>query len=101
VSLLDDALAAVSDRAKVVGLWLATHPEIPSLGPTSGPFLLQIAQKAAAALASEQDPMVKQDVSRFILALVLVSHSELVHGTAIITQLEQMLAGQVEAPDAP
>ena len=102
MTVLDEALAVVGDRAKLVGLWLATHPAIPSLGPTAGPFLLEIAKQAAAALASEPDETIKHDVASFVGALVFVSHCEMVHGCAIVSMVEQLLASQErkEEPDA-
>ena len=45
---------------ELVGLWLATHPEIPCLGPVVGPRLLQIAGAAAKALASEQEALSRE-----------------------------------------
>ena len=104
MTVLDEALAAVGDRSKLVGLWLASHPEIPSLGPTAGPFLLEIAKQTAAVLKSEPDETIKRDVALFVGALVIVSQCELVHGCAIITQLERWVASQEsakETPDAP
>ena len=106
MSLLDDVLAesGASDPEKLVGLWLATQPGIASVGPGIGLLLAQIAKGVMAALASEQDPVVKHDVLLFAQALTLVAQVELVHGAAIVTKLEQWVARQEpakEVPDAP
>lgn len=88
---LEAALALATPEAQVVGLWLALHKGIPSLGPRIGVQLSDINLPTREQVKEEQDPVAKAAVQKFLRALQFVIEVELVHEGAVIRGLQEML----------
>ena len=101
MTLLDKAKEAVpSQVAQVVGMWLGTHLDIPSIGPATGVLLSRLAQQADKMGKSETNPIIQHDVAQFIAALDLVCQVELIHQAVVITKLQQALSGSAKPTGA-
>mgnify|MGYP001610588674 CR=1 FL=1 len=92
---LEAALMVATPKAKVVGLWLASHRGLSCIGPSIGILLSKLQQEVSEQARQELDPLTRAVLMEFVEAQRQVSLVELVHEGAIIRTIQKM----VEASD--
>lgn len=96
---LDAAKSLTSLSEQLIGMWLGTHLELPSMSPGAAGHLMEMARKIESSLVAENDPVITLDVRRFIDALRFIGYVELVHQAVIIDSLSRTVNVK-EGPDA-